>query len=172
MDIISLRASWQNQMRDPLLTLGGWMGCWEKFWKLSPVVKGWLLSPNRRGVTRLSNNTIRTQQEWVSHRNSTTQLSTTNSKLQRCLLVQPRNALGLEQIWPKSRDNLAIFDISSKTAIRESDIFWNAKDILLVNYVEKSHTITEANHTCLLRQMQKKIQNIQHEEKKLSRTTF
>lgn len=54
----------------------------------------------------------------------------------------------------------------------ESDIFWNAKGVLLVNYVEKSYTITEANHTSLLRQLQKKIQNIQHEEKKFSRTTF
>lgn len=48
----------------------------------------------------------------------------------------------------------------------ESDISWNAKGVLLVNQLEKSHIITEANNTYLLRQLQKKIKILQHEEEK------
>ena len=43
-----------------------------------------------------------------------------------------------------------------------ASIFWDAEGVFLVDYLDKSHTITGAYFADLLRQLQEKIEQIQH----------
>lgn len=72
------------------------VGCclqiWQWGWLTTPVLKGWSLSPHRRPLTRAMkwswqvneqhNGTL--PQSWVSPRNMSNQLSSTNSRKPRC----------------------------------------------------------------------------------------
>ena len=58
----------------------------------------------------------------------------------------------------------------AKTDIHSQDdasIFWDAEGLLLMDYLDKGHTITGAHYAYLLRQLWEKIKQIQH--RKLTR---
>ena len=55
----------------------------------------------------------------------------------------------------------------SKEAKNDASIFWDAEGLLLIDYLDKGHTITGAYYAYLLRQLWEKIKQIQH--RKLTR---
>lgn len=73
-------------------TLGCCLQIWQWGWLTTPNLKGWSLSPHRRPLTRAMkwswqvneqhNGTL--PQSWVSPRNMSNQLSSTNSRKPRC----------------------------------------------------------------------------------------